>query len=296
LDLPLPMVSYRWSRIRNNTFAACAIVWLVLIFAGLALEVLSGMPAKYLLLVVLPLLALGAGLWLRRQIDTIRRTRKGNIALTVAVIAIMEVVVIGLTVMVISRYPTPPPSTIGDRLALTLAAFGITAEPDFDSADIRGSVLVPVHYTYWESNRQGNVSTEVYRPVSKTLARWMYDGYVKDLEKSISEQQARGWGFEKEVTYFTPEEAAIWGADVGVAVFIEAGGDTGGSTGGGSSGGVGNDATSGPAPGDADYLSPDANTFEMILLNGRTILHLSFHCEGVGIEDAAAVVRVLWGE
>jgi amino acid transporter len=158
-DLPLPTVSYRWSRIRNNTFAACAIIWLVCMFAGLALEVLGGMPVKFLLLVVLPLLALGAGLWLRRQIDTIRRTRIGNIALTVAVIAIMEVVVIGLTVMVISRYPTPPPGTLGDRPALTLAAFGITAEPEFDSVDVRGSVLVPVHYSHWESNRQGNVST-----------------------------------------------------------------------------------------------------------------------------------------
>jgi hypothetical protein len=260
------------------------------------------MPAKYILIGVLPLSGVAAGLWLRRQIDTIRRTRIGNIALTVAVIALMEIIVIGLTVMVISRYPTPTPDTLGDRPALTLAAFGISAEPDFDSTDIRGSVLVPVHYSYWESNRQGNVSTEAYRPVSKTLARWMYDGYVKELERGIGEQQARGWGFEKEIMYVSPGEAAVWGAEAGVAVIVPAGGDTGGGavgdTGGGGSGGSGgsggNGAGSGPAPGDADYLSPAANTYEMILLRGRTILRLSFHCEGMGMEDAAAVVRGLW--
>jgi hypothetical protein len=124
----------------------------------------------------------------------------------------------------------------------------------------------------------------------------MYDAYVKELEKGISEQQARGWGFEKEVTYFSPKEAALWGAEAGVAVIVPAGGDTGGGSGSGGGGGGGNGAGSGPAPGDADSLSPYASTFELILLNGRTILRLSFHCEGVGMEDAAAAaaVRGLW--
>jgi hypothetical protein len=259
LDLPLPTANYRLSRARNSTFAACAVVCLVCQFAGVFLEMLGGMPAALLLIFFMPLSGVGVGLWIRRQIDTKRRNRKSNMRIAIFAIALMEVALLGI--MGVAARQMMAAQRISDSLenrpALTLGALGITSSPERADTRVKGSVAVPIHYSYWESNHQGNVHTEVYRPANKMLAQGLYGRYANELKKGYSD----GIGYDCELTCLTPENAAVWGAETGVAVF-----------------------------------NPEGRTSELILLRGKTLLRLSIYGEGIGAERAAEAVRNLWGE
>ena len=68
-------------------------------------------------------------------------------------------------------------------------------------------------------------------------------------------------GYDVQLTYLTTEEAALWGADKGVAAF-----DTIGST------------------------------TELLLLNGRTLSRLSVYGEDISKDALAQAVRGLLGE
>ena len=257
--LPLPVVNYRLSRIRRKVFSAGGIAFALCLLTGIVLEIIGGMPIGFVLFIVMPLTMLGAGLWIRRQIDTKRRGRKANIIMTVTVIALLTIILNGALIFgVISRVPHHDMSgSLGNRTALTLNSVGISAEPERTSNRVMGSVLVPTHYIYWEINRQGNVHTEIYRSVSGSITRGLYNRYVRELEAGYAGFMHRN-GYDVELTYLTSEEAALWGADKGVAAF-----DTIGST------------------------------TELLLLNGRIIFRLSVHGEDISKETLAQAVRGL---
>ena len=257
--LPMPAVDYRLSQIRRRVFAAGVFAFFLCLLIGIVLEILGGMPKGFILIFVIPFSSVGVGLWIRRQIDTKRRGRKTNIIMTVAVIAVFTIILIGaLNYTVLRSFPNHyMSSSLGDRPALTLNCVGISSAPENTSFRESVSVLVPIHYVYWEINRQGNVHSEAYRPVSSLIARGLYERYARGLEDGYSGYRDR-LGYDVDLVYLAHAEAAYWGADEGVAAF--------------------------------DTIS---DTTELLLLNGRTILRLSIYGKDIGIDAIVQAVRGL---
>ncbi len=98
---PVPLVNKRRATLRNGVFLAGTVALLVCVILGVVLEVAGGMPLALGLIALMPLSAVGVGLWIRRQVNTKRRTRAGNIALAVAAIVIMEIVILGVTIFTV---------------------------------------------------------------------------------------------------------------------------------------------------------------------------------------------------
>ena len=269
-DLPLPIVNYRLSKIRRKVFVASTLIMLVCCIVGISAEILVGMPIRFLLIVILPLVAgLGVGLWLRKQIAAKRRSRKANIALTITAIAVSQVIVLSVLIFgVLQSIPNQDMSvSIGNRPVLTLASIGISQEPERTSSLIRGSIAVPIHYSYWEMNRQGNVSTEIYRPINTLIARGLYNRFVREkIERRSFLAELRD--ISDEIGFLTADEARFWGVDEGI---ISA---------------------------NIDIESPEpvlyfGGRIELILLNSNTVLRLSIFGEGIETETIAQAVRSL---
>jgi heme/copper-type cytochrome/quinol oxidase subunit 4 len=124
-DLPMPVVRRRVAKLRNYTLLAGFALFLICTILGVVLEIAGGMSVTIGLIVLIPLLALGVGFWIRKQIDTRRRTRAGNIGLTVAALIIMEIIILGGTVWAIMNMPfSADAESRGSRPALTLKAVG----------------------------------------------------------------------------------------------------------------------------------------------------------------------------
>lgn len=251
--LPMPVVNYRLARIRINVFSASIILFLACTVLGVVLDLAAGLSPYIVLIILLPILGLGTGLWIRRQIDTRKRTRGANIGLTIAALVIMELVIIGGMVFTISNLINIQlyPNSIGDRSALTLRDFGMV--PESNSALVKRSAAVPDNYSYWEVTRGGSVNTEVYRSVSNVLTQELYKHYADEFERRYKDE---AYSY-REVVYLTSSDAAIWGADEGVAVF-------------------------------------SGYNMELLLHRGKTILRLSIGIEGVSAEEAGQVVQGLW--
>jgi hypothetical protein len=260
-DLPLPAVNYRLSRARNNTLVACSAIGILFMYAGVILEIRGGMPAWILLITLTPLFGIGLGLWIRRRIDTKRRSRGSNKRLFIIGMIVLLVIVYSMTGVVVSRIISTRGSelsSLDDRPALTLKALGIAEAPDTVDTQIKGSIAVPVRYTHWEFNRQGSARTEICRAVSKTLAQSLYNRFVDELEKRY-ERYGNDIGYIRELMYLTPEEAVYWGADAGVV-----------------------------------SLNQDSYASDLILLSGNTVICLAFHSDDFSMETASEAVRGFW--
>ena len=268
LDLPLPTINYRLARIRQRVFSIGALAFVVCLITGVSLDILGGMPIGFLLIVVIPLVGLGVGFWVKNQIDTKRRGRKANIALTIIAIGITQVIVLSAVMFgILQSIPNRDMSAgIGNRPALTLYSVGIYQEPEHTSSFIRGSIAVPIHYSHWEMNRQGDVSTEIYRPIHSLITRGLFNRFTRKAVEGRNLAELRG--IDGEIRFLTDEEARFWGVDEGVIA-------------------VNFDIES-PEP-----ILHSGSTIELILMNGNTILRLSVFGEGVEIESIAQAVRSL---
>jgi len=127
---------------------------------------------------------------------------------------------------------------------------------------IRGSVAVPVNYSHWETSDDGsgNVNTHVYRAINRILARRLYNHFSERFIERFS------WHFyfsnisvEDVIVVLSPEEAAFWGAEEGIAF---------------------------------DNIHSDA--IEMILLNGSSILQISANGVNMDLDTVSSAVRNLW--
>lgn len=254
LDLPMPQVNYRLARVRGKVFTLGIFSFIICMLTGIVLEISGGMPAELLLIGILPIAAVGAGLWIRRQIDTKRRERKANIRLFVVSLVIMELILLGVMGFVVWNILSVDriEETLDNRLALTLQDIGVASAPVGTDTLINGSVAVPVHYSYWEWNGEGNVNTEVYRSVSKSLTRGLYNRYVK--EQSYNDETGYDGGTE-----LSSEEAAFWGAEEGVMAF-----------------------------------SPDKRSIKLILLREKSLLRLWLDSNSINESTAAQAVQRLW--
>ena len=268
-DLPLPVVNYRLAKIRRKVFAASMIAFIVCMVTGLVLETLGGMPVGLLLVAFVPLVGLGIGLWVRHQIDTKRRSRKANMAMTFVAVVLSQIMILSALLFgVLQNIPNRDiSSSIGNRPALTLYSLGITQEVEHTSTHIRGSIAVPIHYNYWEMNQQGNVSTEVYRPISTLITRGLYNRFVRELEEGYA-RAAELRGLASEIITLSSDEAAFWGADRGIFAIT-----------------LGMEST--------EPTLNNGNVFEMILQSGNTIMRLSVYGEHIEKERIAEAVRNL---
>lgn len=261
-NLPMPIVNRRLAKLRNKTLLGGAIALLACMIIGVALDVIGGMSAVFLLVMVMPLSAFGVGLWIRRQIDTKRRTRAGNIGLTVAVLIVMEIVIIGGTVFAIMNIPfTFNSDSLGNRPALTLNDVGVTTEPNHSSTRVKGTIAVPVDYEYWESGSGGTVNTQVYRSVSKTLSRWLYEQLTEEFTEQFTRRLDDMNYIQESIVVLSSDEAAYWGAEKGIA-----------------------------------FNYANSNAVEVLLWNEKSILRLTAESMNMDLDTVSQAVQNLWGE
>jgi hypothetical protein len=217
-SLPMPTVNRRLAKLRNTIFLVGAIASLACIVIGVALDVIGGMSAVNLLVVIIPLLVFGVGIWIRRQIDTKRRTRAFNIGFTIVILIATEVILLGGTVFAIMNMSFPEnTSTLGDRPALRLADVGAVSPSNDVLFRAKGTPLVPVDYEYREHNSEGDVETQIYRGISKPLTKWLYDYCAEDFTEGY-----QGWidihEYSQDILKtLSPDEAAFWGAESGMS-------------------------------------------------------------------------------
>ena len=259
-ELPLPKVNYRLSRIRNKMFAVGIIILIVCMITGIMMEIIGGMSLIILPMMLMPLSAVGVGFWIRRQIDTRKRTRAANIRLFIIVMIIMEIVLLGgmgFAIKGILSSPLRGSDSLGNRPVLTLNDVGITGEPTSSNTHINGTFAVPVDYEYWEVRFPGSAQTQVYKTINKTLTRWLYDHCAKEFEKEFDAVRST----TPSVLILTPEEASFWGAEESMV-----------------------------------YFHTGNNAAELLLLRGKTILRLTIEGEDMNLETVAGAVKKIWSE
>jgi len=260
-NLPMPIVNRQLAKLRNKTLLAGAIAFIACTIIGIVLEVIGGMPVVFILIMAMPVSAFGVGLLIRRQIDTKRRTRAGNIGLAVTVIIVMEIFFIGGTVFAIMNIPfTLNSDSLGNRPALTLKDVGVTSEPNHSTTSVKGTIAVPVDYVYWESGSGGTVNTQVYRSVSKTLSRWLYEHLAEEFTEQFTRRLDDMNYLQESIVVLSPNEAAIWGAEKGIA-----------------------------------FNYANSNAVEVLLWNDKTILRLSAESMNMEVDTVNQAVLNLWG-
>ena len=256
-DLPAPTANYRLSKLRNRVFMIGGVACMIM---GITLEIADGFPvALLLLLMLIPLLGVGTGLWIRWQIETKRRTRGENIELAIFFFVIVLLVVLGVASLLSHRMQDALffSDTPDNRPALTLKGMGITETPDHSDTRINGSIAVPVNYEHWESHQLGRAVTHVYRSNSITLTHWLYDRFAEEFTKGFSTI-----GISKpEEMVLTPDDAAFWGAEKGLAQFFQ-----------------------------------DTDAAELLLLHDKSILRLTIEGEDMSLETVSQAVQKLWGD
>jgi hypothetical protein len=259
-DLPMPKVNRHFAYLRNKVMLTGTIALLACMITGVVLEVIGGMSALLLPIIFMPLIALIVGLWIRRQVDTKRRTRAGNIALTVAVIVIMEIVFLSVMAFAITNIPFKSNSdSIGNRPVLTLSDVGVTAESKYYGTQIRGTIAVPVDYDYFETSGDGSVHTQVYRTINRALAQSLYDHFALKFTEQFA-WRLNGLPNEA-IMVLSPDEAAFWGADKGVR-----------------------------------FIYANSNAIEVLLWNEKTVLRLSAEGLNMDFDTISQAIRGLWEE
>jgi hypothetical protein len=262
--LPMPTVNRHFAELRNRVFAAGTVAFLLCAVIGAALETIGGMPAVFMLALLMPFSAFGVGLWIRRQIDTKRRTRAGNIGLAAAVAIIMEIVFIGGMSFAIMNIPFALDSgSLGGRPALALSDAGVAAEQGYSSARtrVKGTIAVPVDYEHWESAGGGRVRTQVYRSAGKTLARWLYEHLAEEFAGQFA-YRLDDLGYSQEpIIVLSSDEAAYWGAEKGMAFNYE-----------------------------------NSSAVEVLLLNNKTILRISAESANMDAGTVRQAVQRLWAD
>ena len=256
-NLPMPRVNRRLANIRSKVFAAGAVAYLACIITGVVLEVIGGMPLEIGLIAIAPLLAVFVGLGIRRRIDTKKRTRAGNIRLTVIVLVVMEIFLIGGTALAVMRMPfSHNADSLGNRPALTVKDVGATAPASRSDIRVNGTPVVPVDYEYWESSREGSVRTQIHCSVNITLTKLLYDSFAKDFERQFSYALA---DTPDSIAVLTSDEAAFWGAENGMALDLA-----------------------------------NNTDIELLLRNGKTILRISASGNNMNLETVIKAVQRLW--
>jgi heme/copper-type cytochrome/quinol oxidase subunit 4 len=261
-DLPMPVVNRHFAKLRRLVFIAGFALFLICTIIGVVLEIAGGMLVTIGLIVLIPLLALGVGLWIRKQIDTRRRTRAGNIGLTVAAIIIMEIIILGGTVWAIMNMPFPSGAeSLGSRPALTLKDVGDISEPKQTRMHINGTLAVPIDYEYAEYGNEGSVNTQVYRTVSTALTDWLYDHLAEEFAGRFSERMGSSDARQDTLTALSADEATYWGAKKGMM-----------------------------------FQYAYSNAIELLLLKDKTILRLSADGASMSLESVMQAIQKLWDE
>jgi hypothetical protein len=259
-NLPMPRVNQHLAKFRCNVFAAGAAALMACMIIGIVLEISGGMPLAIGLAAFMPFSALAVGFWIKRQIDTKRRTRAANIGITVIAIVIMEIIILGCTSFAIMNMPLSQNSdSLDNRPALTLNDIGVTTPSTHSNVHVDGTPVVPIVYKYWESNTDGSVSTDVYRSVNRTLAQWLYIHFAEEFTHTF--RDIRGHAPES-IVDLPADEATYWGAEKGLMFSRES--------------------------------SNASDAVELLLWNGKTILRLS--ADGSYMNFTNQAVRNLWRE
>ncbi len=260
-SLPLPHVNRSLAKIRNTVYAGGIIACFACILIGVVLEILGGMPPQLGLMMFIPFLAVFVGLWIRRQVDTKKRTRIGNIKLTVVVLVVMTLVLAGGTALAFMEIPfLRNTDSLGDRPALTLSDVGVSAPARYSDIIVGGTPAVPVDYEYWAwtAPGDGSVRTHICSSVNTTLTVWLYDYWAEDFARefryALAETPASIGGL-------TSDEAAFWGAETGMTL---------------------HDASS--------------TGIELLLRNGKTVLRISASGTNMRLESVQQAVQKLWDQ
>jgi hypothetical protein len=207
--LPIPKVGYWAAKIRVVYLMFAAVFTIVIMLAGIAMDVFEGAPAVVLVLAALPFLCFGVGLSIRKRIDTQKQSRKANIAMFAVNLIAVALVCAAITALVTGHlFKASAPERLGlpaNRDALTLTDFGAEGSPGTYNYYGHGSAAVPLNYTYYEINAEGSVRTDVKKAVNAYLARGLFQNLLEEL-------RGEEWRVMRKMNQ---EEADIWGATDG---------------------------------------------------------------------------------
>jgi hypothetical protein len=191
----------RW-RTRFFLGSAALALFLMLVFPLITVS-----PVLILATILPGALSFGIGLFIRRQVDTKRRSNGANAGLAIAGMAaalILSYAVTGALVVGFLHNRTEESAPGLDRPAITLADFGINSAPDNSRHWGESSILVASD-NFYESNKEGNLWVEVTRTKFPFLAQRLLDDELAGEE----------W-----LRRFSPAELSAWQAKDGY-VFAE---------------------------------------------------------------------------
>jgi hypothetical protein len=182
---PMPEVSYRFSRLRMKFFTVGLIVTAIGTALGLGGNIYFGWSPWIAVGMLAALAAYASAMGIRRIIDIRPRSRKENKRILITGLVIVEIVMISSMVLSIVMAVRSVDITAGKSVpaALTLADMGITGSIEHTYTHIEGSVLVPDVYTYTETTQGSSVTTEVWRSVSRFIAKGLYGQYLREFEE-----------------------------------------------------------------------------------------------------------------
>jgi hypothetical protein len=207
IALKFRRMSNRAAKIRGKAFAFVSAALIIGLALSLALDMLGGAPAIVALIFVAFLFVVAMGFVVRRAIDARKRGRKANLGLLLGGFATSAAILGIATVGAIRGMGAALGETEAlpaNRPALHLADIGVSAAPNHLNYHRRESLAVPVHYTYYETNRDGRVRTRIVRTIVPSLARLVFDGIrgesgyrARLSEKTLAEWKADD-GYENE--------------------------------------------------------------------------------------------------
>ena len=261
LGLPMPAANYRMSRIRERALMAASAVFFVCVLAGAVLDVsdrkASALPLL-LLVVVTPAAIVGIALWARRRIDTRRRERKANRRLMIAAIVAAEALLIGAALFAGSKAngARRVSDSLDNRPVLTLRdTLPIFKLSPGANDDIKNHTRVrsslAVPVNY--TYWEANRFGRVETRVYGSINEFTAR---KLYNRLIKMSMKRNKNLQTKIDRFGFDKAEAWGAFEGAA-----------------------------------FSNPAANTHEMILLNGKTVLRVS---TGGAANIKAEFVHKLW--
>ena len=212
---PMPATPRRLYCAIQNIMVFGFLVFAVFVVVGIVLEVHGGVPVDLIILAFsTPLIGLIVGLSMRKQIDTKDRDREHNITnfiLSLIGAVVFSAIFISIAIRFV-QFPTWEDGAPGNMPAITLYSLGLPPPNEVIFRENSTSIAVPINYSHWELNNDGDMFTMVRQSVHSSIARRLFNN---EIEANLDwEERTR----EHDFTYrrMDSREAALWQADEAV--------------------------------------------------------------------------------
>lgn len=193
-EAPMYAMNTHAVRWRTRFFLGSAVLAL---FLMLVFPLITVSPVLILAIILPGALSLGIGLFIRRQVDTKRRSNEANGGLAIAGMVaalILSYAVAGVLFVGFLNNRTEESAPGLDRPAITLADIGINSASDNSRHWGESSILV-TNDNFYESNKEGNLWVAVTRTKIPFLAQRLLDDELAGEEwlRRFSATELTAW-------------------------------------------------------------------------------------------------------